>query len=131
VTEYSVQPVAVLGALGGISSFSLIAVDIVRVVAGPEKAECSPSVVHEAVGTGLDESLVSETFIVEVALTLVGDILGPRPAAVGTTGGRAALLGSSEISFEIVRILVPLGGRPCPGWGVQGGERHRLQALPL
>jgi len=131
VAEYSVQPVAVLGALGGISSFSLIAVDIVRIVAGPEQAECSSSVVHQSVRTGLDEALVPETLIVEVALALVGDILCSRSTAVWTTGGGAALLGSSEIIFEIVRILVPLGGRSGPGGRVQGGEGDRLESVPV
>jgi len=71
VPEYSVQPVTVLRALGGISSFSFIAVDVVRIVARSQQAECSSSIVHQAVGTALDEALVAVAFVVEVALALV------------------------------------------------------------
>jgi len=133
VTEDPVEPVAVLRALGGISSFSLIAVDIVGIVAGSKEAEGSSSVVHQSVRTGLDEALVPETFVVEVALTLVGHVLGSRPTSVRSAGARAALLGSSEIIFEIVRILVPLGDYWGPGAGrwVQGGERDGLEGVPV
>jgi len=117
VAEYSVQPVAVLRALRGISSFSVIAVHVVGIVAGAEEAECSTSVVHEAVGAGLDEALVSEALVVKVTLTLVRHILGSRSAAVRTTGALAALLGSSEIIFEIVRVWISLGDN---GWSATG-----------
>ena len=99
------------------SSFSVIAVHVVGIVAGAEEAECSTSVVHEAVGAGLDEALVSEALVVKVTLTLVRHILGSRSAAVRTTGALAALLGSSEIIFEIVRVGISLGdnGRSATG----------------
>lgn len=107
--EYSVKPVAVLRALGGISSFSVITVDVVRIVAGSEQTESSSSVVHEAVRAGLNESLVSETFIVEIALALMSHVLGTRSTTVRTTGAPASLPSrSSEIIFEIVRIGISL-----------------------
>ena len=87
------------------SSFSVIAVHVVGIVAGAEES----SVVHEAVGAGLDEALVSEALVVKVTLTLVRHILGSRSAAFRTTGALAALLGSSEIIFEIVRVGISLG----------------------
>ena len=103
------------------------------IVAGSEETEGSSSVVHQSVRTGLDEALVPETFVVEVALTLVSNVLGSRPTPVRTAGAGAALLGSSEIIFEIVRILVPLGDDwgPGTGRGVQGGEGDGLEGVPV
>jgi len=123
VTKYTVQPVAVLRALGGIFSFSFIAVDVVRIVAGSEQPKGSSSVIHQAVRTGLDKSLVTETFIVEIALTLMSHILGSRSTTIGTTRAHTSLLGSSEIIFEIVRVGISLGDN----WGSAGrlGGRQR------
>ena len=70
------------------SSFSFIAVDVVRIVAGTQQAECSSSIVHQAVGTALDEALVAVAFVVEVALALVCCCLHTRPTAISSTGAR-------------------------------------------
>jgi len=130
VPEYSVQPVTVLRALGGISSFSLIAVHVVRIVAGTQQAEGSSSVVHQAVGTGLDEALVAIAFVVEVTLALVSCSLHPGPATLGSTGAQATTPRSSWVAFEIVRVGISLGdnwGPSVPGrvqgrQGDQGGS---------
>jgi len=127
VPEYSVQPVTVLRALGGISSFSFIAVDVVRIVAGTQQAECSSSIVHQAVGTALDEALVAVAFVVEVALALVCCSLHTRPTAISSSGARSSTLGSPQIVFEIVRVEISLGdnwGTSVPG-RIQGRERNR------
>jgi len=124
VAEYSVQPVAVLRALGGISSFSLIAVDVVRIVARTQQTEGSSSVIHETVGTGLDEALVAIALVVQVTLALVGSGLHSGPAALSSNRAQAAIPRSSEIAFEIVGVGVPLGqdwGTSVPG-RVQGGQ---------
>lgn len=127
VPEYSVQPVTVLRALGGISSFSLIAVDVVRIVAGTQKAEGSSSIVHEAVGTLLDEALVSVAFVVEVTLALVCCSLHPRPAAISSSGAQSSTLGSPQVVFEIVRVGISLGqnGGTSVSGRVQGRQRNR------
>jgi len=124
VAEYSVEPVTVLSALGGISSFSLIAVDVVRIVAGTQETEGSTSVIHETVGTGLDEALVSVALVVQVTLALVGSGLHSGPAALSSNRAQAARPRSSGVAFEIVGVGVPLGQH----WGasvagrVQGGQ---------
>jgi len=118
VPEYSVQPVTVLRALGGISSFSLIAVDVVRIVAGTQEAEGSTSVVHQAVGTALDEALVAIAFVVEVTLALVSCSLHTRPAAISSTGTRSSRPRSPRVAFETVGVGVSLGqnwGPSVPG----------------
>ena len=112
------------------SSFSFIAVDVVRIVAGTQQAEGSSSVVHQAVGTGLDEALVTIAFVVEVTLALVCCRLHPGPAALSSSGAQSSALRSSIIAFEIVRAGVSLGqnwGTSVPGrvqgrQGDQGGS---------
>ena len=98
-----------------------------RIVAGTQEAELSSSVVHQTVGTGLDEALVAVTFVVEIALALVGGSLHPGPAAVGSSGPHATSPGSSWVAFEIVGVGISLGddwGPAVPG-RVQGGQGHR------
>jgi len=123
VAKYSVQPVTVLRALGGISSFSVIAVDVVRIVTGPQQTEGSTSIVHETVWTCLDESLVTVALVVEITLTLMSSSLDASPAALCTTRGWARGLGSPQVVFEIVRVWISLGEDWWSGPGrVQGGQ---------
>ena len=106
------------------SSFSLIAVDVVGIVAGTQEAEGSTSVVHQAVGTGLDEALVAIAFVVEVTLALVSCSLHTRPAAISSTGTRSSRPRSPRVAFETVGVGVSLGqnwGPSVPG-RVQGGQ---------
>ena len=84
------------------SSFSFIAVDVVRIVAGTQEAELSSSVVHQAVGTGLDEALVTIAFVVEVTLALVGGRLHPGPATLRSTGAQATTPPASAVVSQSV-----------------------------
>ena len=88
------------------SSFSGLAVDVVRVVTVTDQPEPPLAAVHQPVGAAGEEALALVALVVEVALLLVRHRLGPRLARV------APLQQGAAPAPEVARAAAAVGARP-------------------